>query len=165
MTEEQQAILLFEKQKEKIKDLKPNTEEFWRQGTANLIERCIGKDFYLYDKILGHVFKPNGPHETIESQRERGEAMIDGCIDHIKSYGIKKQEPIDGLGGTTNITIHGDAHNSDFSQDNRRHKQITKIKTPQTISKKPSIEKWGLWVAISVGIITLLTGLKTCGYL
>jgi len=77
----------------------------------------------------------------------------------------KRPQPITAQVINYNNTIGSGNIYQDLSQDNSLNKQTTKIKTPNTISKKPTIEKWQLWIAIIVGVIALLTGLKTCGYI
>ncbi|HTD39810.1 MAG TPA: hypothetical protein VK671_04260 [Mucilaginibacter sp.] len=81
-----------------------------------------------------------------------------------KDSQIQKLTPTQIINNYNNTLASGNIY-QDLSQDNSLQKQITTIKTPNTISKNPTIEKWGLWVAIAVGIIALLTGLKTCGYI
>jgi len=170
ITEDEKAIELFEKQKAKIHAFPNSDDEFWRNDTLGLVEKFIGRESSQYGLLSSHTFWPNLnaiPPETDEYQRDRGRKMIDSCITFIALHGIKK-EPLHIPISTTNNynnTVHDGNVYQDLSQDNSLSKQTTNIKTPNTISSNSIMEKWQLWVAIAVGIIALLTGLKTCGYL
>jgi len=163
LSKEDKAIMLFESQKSKINNDTINSDEFWRSSTLELIKKYIGVNTQAYIYISGHSFKPNGS-ETVTGQIERGKKMIEYCIDQIETNGIIEENK-DNLyhAPITNITVHGNVHNSDFSQDNSLNKQIKNKTAPNTISKKPLMEKVYWLSGIAVAIIALLTGLKSCG--
>ena len=161
------VIALFEKQRQKIDNFPNADDEFWRNETLDLVEKFIGKDSKQYGLLSSHTFWPNVnavQSETEQSQRERGRKIIDLCINYIKDHGIKK-EPSPQPVINYNNTVHSESIHQDLSPDNKIAKQTINTNTPDAISKKPIIEKLGLWVAIVSGLIALLTGLKTCGYL
>jgi hypothetical protein len=165
--EDEKAIGLFENQKRKIDNFPNPDDEFWRNETLGLIEKFIGADSSQFGLISSHTFFPN-PNainpETESSQRERGRKMIDLCINHIKAHGLKKEttrQPIINY-HNHNIIQSGNIY-QDLSRDNKIDKHSVNMKSPNEISKNPTIEKWGLWIAIASCFIALLTGLKSCG--
>ncbi len=109
---------------------------------------------------LIHYKHPDESKSLIEITLN-GEKSIDvgGIKNYIEEYENKHIKSSIHIGHN----IQGNVIHSDLSQGNSLNKEVKTINPPNKTSRNPTIEKWGLWVAIIVGLATILASLKTCG--